>query len=165
MLGTMICQVCESRPATIHITEIVADQKKVLDLCEECAQEKGLAHGSGVFPELLKSLVSDRPPASTKACPECGITFEEFRAKGRFGCPKDYEVFADDLAPLLEKIHNAKQHVGRVPVGVVPDADRDERLRRLRRDLARAVAEEQYEEAARIRDEIRQTEEALRGAV
>ncbi|MFO0932390.1 MAG: UvrB/UvrC motif-containing protein [Planctomycetota bacterium] len=161
----MICQVCESRPATIHITEIVNDQKKVLDLCEECAQEKGLSHGSGGFPSLLQHLVGERPPASTKKCPECGITFEEFRTKGRFGCPKDYEVFADDLAPLLEKIHNAKQHVGRVPAGRAPDAGRDERLRRLRRELSRAVAEEQYEEAARIRDEIRQTEEALRGAV
>lgn len=161
----MLCQLCESRPATIHITEIVNDAKKVLDLCEECAQEKGLANGSGAFPSLLQSLVGERPAASTKKCPECGVTFDEFRAKGRFGCPKDYEVFAEELAPLLEKIHNAKQHVGRLPAGAVPDAGRDERLRRLRRELARAVADEQYEEAARIRDEIRQTEEALRGAV
>jgi protein arginine kinase activator len=165
MVPTMICQICESRPATIHITEIVGEAKKVLDLCEECAQEKGLSHGSGMLPSLLQNLVGDRPPASTKTCPECGISFEEFRAKGRFGCPKDYEVFAEELAPLLEKIHNARQHVGRVPVGRTPDAGGDERLRRLRRELARAVAEEQYEEAARIRDEIRQTEEALRGAV
>jgi protein arginine kinase activator len=159
----MICQLCESRPATIHITEIAGGQKKVLNLCEDCAQQKGLAHGSGTIPSLLQQLVGERKPASETKCPECGITFEEFRAKGRFGCPKDYEVFAKELAPLLEKIHGAQQHTGRMPGGSLPDAGREERLRRLRRDLSRAVQEEQYEEAARIRDEIRTTEEALRG--
>jgi hypothetical protein len=84
-------------------------------------------------------------------CPECGISFEEFRAKGRLGCPKDYEVFAKDLGPLLEKIHGSRQHVGRVPRGAGPDTSREDRLLRLRRDLARAVKDEQYEEAARLR--------------
>lgn len=158
----MLCQLCDLRPATIHITEIVKDQKKVLDLCEECAQKKGLAHGTGAIPSLLASLVGERAPAAATRCPDCGITFDEFRAKGRFGCPRDYEVFAAELAPLLEKIHAAKAHVGRLPGGVLPDAGREQLLRRLRRDLTRAVAEEQYEEAARIRDEIRQAEEGLR---
>ena len=162
----MLCQVCESKPATIHITEIKDGSKTVLDLCEDCAGEKGLTHGSPI-PSLLASLVGERQrEAETDLrCPECGISFEEFRAKGRLGCPRDYEVFAKELAPLLEKIHGAQKHAGRLPRGLVPDAGREERLRRLRRDLARAVKDEQYEEAARIRDEIRAAEEALRGPV
>lgn len=165
MAPAMLCELCETRPATIHITEIVGAQKKVLNLCEDCAQEKGLAHGVGPVPGLLASLVGEKASAPAPTCPECGITFEEFRAKGRFGCPKDYEVFATDLEPLLEKVHGARRHAGRLPAGVTPDLARDERLRRLRRELARAVKEEQYEEAARIRDELRSAEEALRGPV
>lgn len=162
----MICRVCETRPATIHITEIKEGKKAVLDLCEECANQQGLSHGNPV-PALLQSLVEGRAtePGNVTRCPECGISFEEFRAKGRLGCPKDYEVFAKDLGPLLEKIHGSRQHVGRMPRGAGPDTSREDRLLRLRRDLARAVKDEQYEEAARLRDEIRVAEEALRGPV
>lgn len=162
----MLCQVCEGKPATIHLTEIKDGEKTVLNLCEECANEKGLTHGNPI-PSLLATLVGEKHKASASdvKCPECGITFEEFRAKGRFGCPRDYEVFAKELAPLLEKIHGSQKHAGRLPKGTLPDAAREENLRRLRRELARAVKDELYEEAARIRDEIRVAEEALRGAV
>jgi protein arginine kinase activator len=161
----MLCQVCENKPATIHITEIADGKKKVLNLCDDCAGEKDLTHGSGAIPNLLAQLVGERKAASDLRCPECGISFEEFRAKGRLGCPKDYEVFEAELAPLLEKIHGAKKHVGRLPGGQPADAGREERLRKLRRELQKAVKAEQFEEAARIRDEIKSAEEALRGAV
>lgn len=163
MVGVMRCQVCQSRPSTIHITEIVGETKKVVDLCEDCAQEKGVTPGAGLIPTLLASLVSDATKTPTKVCGECGISYEEFRAKGRLGCPNDYEVFAEELGPLLDKIHGARRHRGRLPVGSEPEVlrlnwGRDEHLRRLRNDLTRAVAEEQYEEAARLRDRIRDTE-------
>jgi protein arginine kinase activator len=159
----MLCQSCESKPATIHITTIEDTAKTTLDLCEDCANEKGVTDGSPT-PSLLATLVGPKKAAESDVkCPECGITFEEFRAKGRLGCPRDYEVFAKELAPLLEKIHGAKQHVGRRPSSAVPDPATEERLRGLRRDLARAVKDEQYESAARLRDEIRVAEEALRG--
>ncbi len=164
-LFKMLCQVCENKPATIHITEIADGKKKVLDLCEDCAGEKDLTHGGGGIPNLLATLVGERKAASDVRCPECGVSFEEFRAKGRFGCPKDYDVFASELTPLLEKIHGAKKHVGRLPGGTRPDGGgREDRLRKLRRDLQKAVKDEQYEEAARIRDEIKTTEEALKSA-
>jgi protein arginine kinase activator len=160
----MLCQACESKPATIHLTEIDADRKNELHLCEECAHEKGLTHG-GPIPSGLALFAAEKTRASDLRCPECGISFEEFRVKGRLGCPRDYEVFARELAPLLEKIHGAQRHVGRLPRGTPGDAARGEVLRRLRRDLARAVKEENYEEAARLRDEIQTAEEASRGPV
>ena len=164
----MNCQVCEKNPATFHLTEIGDDGKTVRDLCEECAARLGVANGGSV-PSLLEKLFEGQTQALTTTqvkCPECGITFEEFRAKGRFGCPKDYEVFAKELLPLLEKIHSgAKKHVGRVPAGFGNDTAREDALLRLRRELARAVKDENYEEAARLRDEIRTAEESLRGAV
>ena len=129
------------------------------------AGEKGLTHGNPV-PTLLAKLVEGMEQASKSPdlkCPECGITFEEFRSKGRLGCPKDYEAFASELVPLLEKVHSAKKHVGRLPLGRAPDTAREDRLLRLRRELTQAVKDEKYEEAAKIRDEIHQNEEALRG--
>lgn len=164
----MNCQVCEKNPATFHLTEIDDDGKTVRDLCEECASRLGVASG-GTVPSLLEKLFEGQSKAivaTQQKCPECGITFEEFRAKGRLGCPRDYEVFAKELAPLLEKIHSgAKRHVGRVPAGLGVDTAREDALLRLRRELARAVKDENYEEAARLRDEIRTAEESLRGIV
>ena len=162
----MICQACEKKPATVHFTEIKNGEKTVLHLCEECAGQKGLTHG-GPIPSLLAHLVEGIQHASKgpeTRCPQCGISFEEFRSKGRLGCPQDYEVFEKELAPLIEKIHSAKRHAGRLPQGAVPDTAREDRLLRLRRELASAVKEEMDEAAARLRDEIRTTEEALRGA-
>ena len=164
----MNCQVCEKNPATFHLTEIDEGGKTVRDLCEECAARLGVTSG-GQIPSLLATLFEGQTHAlatTATKCPECGITFEEFRAKGRLGCPRDYEVFSKELAPLLEKIHGgAKKHVGRVPAGQGKDTAREDALLRLRRELARAVKDEKYEDAARLRDEIRTAEEALRGAV
>jgi protein arginine kinase activator len=165
--GAMNCQVCEKQPATFHLTEIGEGGKTVRHLCEECAGRLGLASGNPV-PSMLATLFegSKELAATSTRCPECGISFEEFRAKGRLGCPKDYEVFAKELAPLLEKIHGGVgKHVGRVPAGAGRDTVREDALLRLRRELGRAVREEKYEEAARLRDEIRHAEEALKGAV
>jgi protein arginine kinase activator len=163
----MNCQVCEKQPATFHLTEIGEGGKTVRHLCEECAGRLGLASGNPV-PSMLATLFEGTKElaATTTRCPECGISFEEFRAKGRLGCPKDYEVFAKELSPLLEKIHGGSgKHAGRVPAGAGRDTALEDALLRLRRELARAVREEKYEEAARLRDEIRNAEEALKGAV
>jgi protein arginine kinase activator len=167
----MNCQSCEKSPATVHITEIGDAGKVARDLCEECAAKLGLTTGNAVpslLQQLFEGVAKELAPASSATavrCPECGISFEEFRAKGRFGCPRDYEVFSKDLAPLLEKIHGGKgKHVGRVPDGAGKHGELEEGLRKLRRDLAKAVKGEKYEEAARLRDEIRIAEEGLRGA-
>jgi protein arginine kinase activator len=163
----MICQACEKKPATVHFTEIKDGDKTALHLCEECASQKGLTHGT-LVPPLLASLVEGMQQAvkgPDLKCPQCGITFDEFRAKGRLGCPHDYEAFASELQPLIEKIHGAKRHAGRLPRGAPPASGREDRLASLRRELAQAVRDEKYEDAAKLRDEIRQVEEKARGAV
>lgn len=162
----MNCQACEKNPATVHLTEILEGAKTARDLCEECAAKMGLTTGNPI-PSLLAQLfegVGKEMAPSGVRCPECGISFEEFRSKGRFGCPRDYEVFSKDLVPLLEKIHGgALKHVGRLPEGAGLHAEVEDALRRLRRDLDKAKKDERYEDAARIRDEIRAAEESLRG--
>src|SRR5262249_22696527 len=91
-------------------------------------------------------------------CPVCGIKYMEFRAQGRLGCPHDYSVFRNGLAPLLQRIHRATRHVGKAPRKAMPSGDRLVEIARLRRQLQSAVDAEAYEEAARIRDLLRKKE-------
>lgn len=160
-MSPVLCQSCGQNPATIHFTEIRNDQKRELHVCEACANEQGLGGGAPI-PEILSNLVQGvkrTTPDTDLVCPACGITFEEFRAKGRLGCPHDYDVFAEALGPLLERIHGARRHVGRLPRGRESMvSDLSDRLLKLRRDLQQAVEGEKYEAAAKLRDEILQLE-------
>jgi protein arginine kinase activator len=155
------CQKCQQNPATIHFTEIKNEERHELHVCESCANAQGLTAVNEI-PAMLSTLVQGVRKgglATQTKCPECGITFEEFKTKGRFGCPKDYEVFKDSLGPLLDKIHGARRHTGRLPRGRASmEGGTGDRLLRLRRELQHAVGAENYEEAARLRDEIRHVE-------
>ena len=93
-------------------------------------------------------------------CSSCGITFREFRSQGRLGCPHDYIEFARELTPLLENIHGATQHVGKVPKFCARGAEEQTQLIRLRREMKEAVAAEEYERASQLRDEIRKMEQS-----
>ncbi len=90
-----------------------------------------------------------------RACPVCGITFLEFRKQGRLGCPHDYVCFQKELDPLLVNIHGETQHVGKVPKFCSVDAEQRTQLIRLRREMKEAVADEAYERASELRDQIR----------
>ncbi|MFV1959584.1 MAG: UvrB/UvrC motif-containing protein [Planctomycetota bacterium] len=159
----MVCQFCGKNPATIHFTEIKDGKKHELHICEACASEQGLAAG---VPAVLGNLMQMDPPAHKRetsteglACPHCGITFDEFRTKGRLGCPHDYLVFAEALDSLVDKIHGAHRHTGRLPRGRrTVDTDLAEHLLRLRHELQESIRTEDYENAARLRDEIRALE-------
>jgi protein arginine kinase activator len=159
-MSTGLCQSCGQNPATIHFTEIKEDACRELHMCEACANAQGVT-GGGAIPAMLASLVEGprRGTGRGRRCPECGITFEEFRAKGRFGCPRDYEAFEDLLGPVLDKLHGSREHRGRLPRGTPavgpPPGDR---LLSLRRELQQAVKAEEYERAARLRDEIQRAE-------
>jgi protein arginine kinase activator len=160
----MLCQFCGKNPATIHFTEIKDDVKRELHICETCADKKGLSSSGSLPPMLLDLMQSGRREGAEEdlKCPHCGVTFGEFRVKGRFGCPHDYEAFAEPLGPLLEKIHGGRVHVGRLPRGhETIDTGLADRLLRLRRELKDSVKMENYEDAARLRDEIQGLENSL----
>ncbi|MCO5328268.1 MAG: UvrB/UvrC motif-containing protein, partial [Solirubrobacterales bacterium] len=92
-------------------------------------------------------------------CPSCGTSFSDFRASGRLGCPNDYDLFKRGLVPLLEKIHGAVQHTGRIPARVGARIERQRLIAALQRDLSQAVEREEYERAAEVRDKIRSLEQ------
>jgi protein arginine kinase activator len=183
----MICESCKQNQATVHLTEIVAKQKKELHLCEDCAREKGdVFKGNFSVHDFLGGLADaksgladakgagekkkpapEAKPAATKTkpavpdvgpCPVCGLTFPEFKSTGRLGCHNDYEHFKRELLPLLEKIHGATQHTGRTPSRVGERIETQKVLTALRKDLNAAVQREEYERAAELRDKIRKLE-------
>ena len=155
------CDFC-GNPATVHLTDILQKKKRETHLCEACAREKNLLPGPPQelnVPALLQ-LVLGQLPTLTRApgdatCPACGTPYAHFRAQGRLGCPHDYEAFRELLEPLVERIQNNQtRHRGKVPrrhrqrLALARRADLEARLRV-------AVPGEQYEDAARLRDEIR----------
>lgn len=158
----MKCQRC-SKPAVLHITELRQGVVQALHLCEGCAKEY-LSHPhsskNGMNPDSDSEVEEGAlDEVEQLVCPNCGIAFKEFRAQGRLGCPHDYVVFEDELLPLLENIHGETAHVGKVPKRSPQSSQLQFQLIKLRNELRASVEEERYEDAARIRDSIRQLEQ------
>jgi protein arginine kinase activator len=164
----MKCDNCNN-PATVHLTEIRSGKKIEKHLCEKCAAATEGFPSKTHTPinELLTNFVlahSGTQKETTTACPTCGLTWAEFRQGGLLGCEHDYNVFEKDLTPLVQRAHEgATHHVGKVPArkggtGVPMKKTLD--LAKLRKELARAVEAEDYEKAAKVRDQIRQAEGA-----
>jgi protein arginine kinase activator len=159
----MKCQKCP-KAATLHITEVLTDEQfEELHLCEECANkylyepQKGPGQKSGEG-ELGQEM-DEGSALNQRECPNCGIKFVEFRNSGRLGCPHDYEEFRQELLPLLENIHGETRHCGKLPRRQPQNKQTQSELIQLRNRLKHAVTTEDYEEAARLRDRIRQLEE------
>ena len=158
----MNCQRCKAE-ATVHLTESRDGRVREVHLCGRCARKNGLPVPDAP-PELpLDSVVQGLIVAhvgelvgelARRVCPLCGLKFMEFRISGRLGCPNDYAAFDRGLMPLLRRSQEGvTRHVGKVPKRAAgPEAARSLRLRA---ELRAAVALEDYEEAARLRDQLR----------
>lgn len=159
---TMTCQRCKAE-ATVHLTESVDGRVREIHLCGACARKTGLPLPAQAPDLALDSVVQGLIIAhvgelvgdlARKICPLCGIKFMEFRIGGRLGCPNDYQAFAAGLLPLLKRSQNGvTRHVGKTPKRP-PSTSTDNHLK-LRARLRDAVAREDYEEAARLRDTLR----------
>ena len=164
----MLCQICNNKDATIHLTEITDGARSEMHICEQCAAEQGIAVKSHIpINELLSSLLAVQPsddelsdPSEQQAaCPICGFTLDQFRKEGVLGCPNDYEVFEKSLHPLVEKAHNGQTaHCGKLPSRTSLDTKKQIELLGLRRQLEAAVQNEDYELAAKLRDKISESE-------
>lgn len=168
----MLCQECQKRPATVHMVRIVNDKKTEEYLCEYCAQKKtGMFPAESVFgvDKVLAGLLHHGKPAAEISpveedeprCPKCGMSYREFAHTGRLGCGECYRVFEGRLDPLLKRIHGSVRHTGKIPVRVGGEARLRYQISQLKRELEKAVMEENYEHAAEIRDKIREIEKDL----
>lgn len=159
MAKSVPCSVCGAA-ATVHLTQIVQGKMTKVHLCEACA-EKGGAGDPAVF-HLAGALASaGEPAAGGLACPACGLTEGDFLKRGRLGCPECWTGLAPILGPLVAKVQQGDEHLGRAPAGVRSPGQVRRRLEAARREMAAAVETEDYEAAARLRDLIRELESQL----
>ena len=159
----MVCQFCKTKAAKVHLTQIVENEVKKVDLCEECAKEKGVNDPTGfAIADLLLGLgAAQQMEEAGEAkgvelrCPECGYTQPDFKKSGRLGCAHCYEVFSEGLDPLLKTMHKGVVHRGKVPPTIRKAADQAMLLGRLQKELQAAISREDFETAARLRDAIK----------
>ncbi|MBU1259583.1 MAG: UvrB/UvrC motif-containing protein [Planctomycetes bacterium] len=166
----MQCEICKTRTATVHLTEIINGQRSESHLCQNCAQKEGVTIKSQLsLNELLSSLIAAHQQTdegggsekSHKVCPECGITMEQFRKQALLGCPKDYDVFESDLKEVIEKTQdNNLTHKGKVPAQTRNSSnarpENQDKIEELQKQLSQAVEKEDYELAAKIRDQLKE---------
>lgn len=153
----MKCQKCAER-ATLHITEIDDEGAyEEVHLCHKCAQQYLNESDEEPTPTPASAgvvVTAGEPVASSTKCPVCKTTFGDFRSTGRLGCPHDYEVFREELRPLLENIHGSLRHIGKVPRRLPEDTRTQTQIIQLRQELQQAISIEDYERAAELRDQI-----------
>ncbi len=161
----MLCDVCQQNQATVFLTQIVEGKMQKVNLCEGCAKEKGVSDPQAfALADLLLGLGAaqqiERGQPSRK-CPVCGFTQNDFKKTGRLGCSACYDTFSEGLASLLKGMHKGSKHLGRTPANLSRRFELEDRIQTLQDELQKAVDNEQYEEAAKLRDAIRSIEAEL----
>jgi protein arginine kinase activator len=168
--STMLCEKCQKNIASVHVTELSSwhgaghpdNEVRQEHLCEPCGQLSDLPFsgpmekmGAGIWGLINIKADEARPAQPSLSCDSCGLTKEEFQRTGRLGCEHCYVVFAGPLEEMLERMHGATQHVGRLPGIDNDELERERKTSQLRCELESAIAEEAYERAAGLRDELR----------
>ncbi len=181
----MLCEICKTRAATVHLTEIVDGQRTESHLCQNCAQKEGVTIKNQLsLNELLGSLIAAQQQTdeqggdvTEKSCPVCGMTMEKFGKQGLLGCPKDYEIFEKVLLPIIEKAQDGKLiHKGKHAGSNIAKDEKEiqtenkadsthstssgqassPRVEELKKQLEQAVRDEDYELAAKLRDQLKE---------
>jgi protein arginine kinase activator len=170
----MICQECEKKPATLHFTKIINGEKTEFHICEVCARERGelipgTPNGFSIH-NLLSGLLDFEPGAANSSknvkspalrCENCGLTYTQFGKLGRFGCSSCHKYFSERLEPLLRRVHGNTVHVGKIPFRSGSKIKRKREIEELKAELQKHIEEEEFEQAASIRDRIRDIEKKI----
>ncbi|MDP8213018.1 MAG: UvrB/UvrC motif-containing protein [Candidatus Zapsychrus exili] len=163
----MLCDICNKKKASVHLTEIVDGQMAELHLCEGCSKEKSVQMEQQFgLADLLAGLADfgkhqATPEETPLVCSNCNLSYEDFRKFGRLGCSNCYQTFEVHLAPLLKKIHGSNKHLGKKPLKVVVTSQNEEECvnaNSLKQLLSDAIEREDFEDAAMLRDKIRELE-------
>ena len=174
----MKCQNCGKNEVTFRYTQVINGVKKEMNLCDNCAKELGLKDMNFSMPISFSSFLSDFfndyednlipsfMETRSLECKSCGTVFDDFVNSGEFGCSDCYDLFEDRISPILKNLQGANRHVGRGYREITPSAGdnastkkkvkkEESKLDKLQKDLQKAIKEERYEDAAKIRDEIK----------
>lgn len=165
----MLCEICKKNQATVHYTKITNGKIEELHVCEECAANNSEFNFESPFSfhKLWTGLMDGFQDSKQKktveklACPFCGMDYSQFRQTGKFGCVKCYETFRDNLMPLLKGIHGHDKHVGKIPIRANKKAANERKIEKLKEKLNELVQREAFEEAAKVRDQIKELEKSL----
>lgn len=184
----MLCQNCGKNEVNFRYTQIINGVKKEMALCDKCAKELGLEKIDFNMPINFASFLGDFleeydnekflpnfAKANILKCDKCGMTYDEFVDKGKFGCDNCYTVFEERINPVLKNIHGSSEHIGRNSKLIDKITSKKEEvkeklqdikemheekdeLKKLKDELKKAIKEERYEDAAKLRDEIKKVE-------
>ncbi|WP_227764060.1 UvrB/UvrC motif-containing protein [Zhaonella formicivorans] len=168
----MLCQECKKRPATVHITKIINNDKTQISLCEECASAYHQQLSSAFEPnfsinKFLAGLLNYDHGIEAGAktvrnvCPQCGQSYAYFSQTGKLGCDRCYETFEESLVPLLRRVHGTQVHKGKVPKRTGGSIRLRKELQDLKSKLQELIRREEFEEAAKVRDRIRELEKQI----
>lgn len=180
----MKCENCGNNEANVKYTQIINGEKKQMFLCEECSEKLGINDIHFNMPINFSSFLTDffndmndmsfmptLGAVNPLKCSKCGLMWDDFLHTGKFGCSNCYEDFESRINPILRSIQGATNHVGRIGnviQGNTVKQNLDERMEdnktvskieKLKEDLKQAVKEERYEDAAKIRDEIKKEQD------
>ncbi|MBB6455217.1 protein arginine kinase activator [Salirhabdus euzebyi] len=175
----MECQECEKRSATLHFTQVINGHKTEVHLCEYCAQEKGYMNNgehnfslhsllSGLFnfdsaPSLSGSQSTSYNPKNSLQCEKCEMTYHEFTKTGKFGCANCYTTFNEHLHPIFRRVHSGNtKHDGKIPKRAGDAIHLRKTINEHKVKLKELIQNEEFEEAAKARDQIRELEKKLR---
>ncbi|OIJ17110.1 hypothetical protein BKP37_00825 [Anaerobacillus alkalilacustris] len=167
----MLCHECNEREATLHFTKILNGKKTEIHLCDHCAKDKGEyipgANGFSIH-QLLSGLLNfeqqipsspNRSLQEEQQCGKCGMTYHQFARAGRFGCAECYHTFNSKLDPMLRRVHSGNtSHIGKIPKRIGTGIKLHRQIEQLKQELRHHISKEEFEEAARLRDEIRALE-------
>ncbi|WP_173917985.1 UvrB/UvrC motif-containing protein [Halobacillus sp. Marseille-Q1614] len=175
----MDCQRCHKRPATVHLTQVINGEKSEIHVCEHCAKEKGYMNekeDNFTLTDLLSGLFNHDHQFSFKGqqskpyekqsvqlkCPNCGLTYQQFAKIGKFGCADCYKTFDERLDPIFKRVHSGNaHHHGKIPKREAGHLHLKKQVDQLRAELRGMIEQEEFEQAAQLRDQIRSLEQQL----
>lgn len=150
----MLCEECGNNPAEVLMTTVVNGEAVTRHLCRECVKKYKAGDIQAVLAAVLAAMnQKEKKPDLT--CPRCGETYAEFQKTGKMGCAECYQAFRSELTPLIMKVQGRAQHAGRRPPVSQEEQERLQKMEELRSRMEAAVALENFEEAALLRDELR----------
>jgi len=163
-----LCQNCKERIASVHFTQIINSNKTEMYLCEQCAKAKSEfsivsnLNINDFFTGLIgmgnASMYDSMSLHDKYVCDKCGMSYEEFQSIGKLGCENCYSVFSERLNPILKRLHGNVAHSGKMPAAISESVNISREIDRLKELLNKSIQNEEYEKAAKLRDEIRRLE-------
>ncbi|NLY42694.1 MAG: hypothetical protein GX066_01725 [Clostridiaceae bacterium] len=179
----MLCQKCQQRLANVHVTRIINNEKIEMHLCEKCARENENIMYNNMYnnpfdftsPFSINNFISAflgsktgheakfRNNTNVSFCRVCGTTYDQFARSGQLGCANCYNVFQNELEPVFKRIHGNTYHRGKMPHRTGGEIKAKREINRLKSLLDEAIKKEEYEKAAKLRDQINDLKAYLEG--